>query len=77
MNHYQKIAILLVRFAGAGSIAVGFLGFIYGAVLVARRVTLSPEQTERFGSSIWYIVFGLIIFFLARPVGRLLGRGLD
>lgn len=77
MNHYQKVAIVLVRGAGAAAVAVGLLGFVYGTALVARGTSLSPEQAERFGSSVWYIVFGLVLFLLGRPLGRLLGRGLD
>ena len=77
MNHYQKLATVLIRCAAAGSIALGLLGLIYGAALVARGASLSPEQAERFGSSPWYVFFGLLLFFLGRPLGRLLGRGLD
>jgi hypothetical protein len=77
MNHYQKLAIVLIRFAGCAAVAVGLLGFVYGAALMARGASLSPEQAERFGSSAWYVVFGLILFLLGRPLGRLLGRGLD
>jgi len=77
MNHYQKIATVLVRAAGAAAAAVGVLGFVYGTVLVARGTSLSPDQAERYGSSVWYVVFGLMLFLLARPLGRLLGRGLD
>jgi hypothetical protein len=77
MNHYQKLAIVLVRCAGAGAVALGVLGFVYGAALVARGTSLSPDQAERFGSSVWYVVFGLVLFLLARPLGRLLGRRLE
>lgn len=77
MNHYQKIAIVLVRTAGAAAAAVGMLGFVYGTTLVMRGAPLSPDQAERYGSSVWYVVFGLVLFLVARPLGRLLGRGLD
>jgi hypothetical protein len=77
VNHYQKIATVLVRGAGITALALGLLGLLYGAVLQARGVSLTVEQAERFGSSVWYVMFGLILFVLGRPLGRLLGRELD
>jgi hypothetical protein len=36
-------------------------------------------QAERrlVAGSTWYLAFGVVMFLLARPVGRLLGRGLE
>ena len=77
MSHYQKLATMLVRGAGIAALALGLLGLIYGAVLHARGVSLTAEQAERFGASVWYVVIGLLLFLLGRPLGRLIGRGLD
>jgi len=77
MNHYQKLGTVLVRGAGFAALALGLMGLLYGAVLLARGATLTAEQAERFGSSVWYVAFGLVLLLLGRPLGRLLGRGLD
>ena len=77
MNHYQKLATVLIRGAGITSVALGVLGFLYGVVLVTRGTTLTPEQADRLSGSVWYAVLGLILYVLGRPLGRLIGRGLD
>ncbi len=77
MNHYQKLATVLVRCVGGLSATLGALGLLYGAALRAQGVPFSPDQAERFGASFWYIVVGIVVFLLARPIGRLLGRGLE
>lgn len=77
MSHYQKIATLLVRCTGAIAFTLGLLGLLFGSVLRAAGTASTPEQSERFGSSIWYVALGLVLFLAGRPLGRLLGRGLD
>ncbi len=77
MNHYQRIATVLVRFAGILAFLLGILGFFYGAVLWAQGAQLAPDQAERFASSFWYVVLGLALFVASRPLGRFLGRGLE
>lgn len=77
MNHYQKLAIVLVRGAGMFAVALGLFGFLYGTALIVRGASLTPEQAERFGSSVWYVIFGIVLFLLGPPLGRLLGRGLE
>jgi hypothetical protein len=76
MNHYQKLAVLLVRCAGAAIAALGLFGAIYGFV-VSVGAELRPDQAERFHASFWYVLFGLVLFLLGRPLGRWLGRGLE
>jgi hypothetical protein len=76
MNHYQKLATVLVRGAGMATTALGLLGALYGAFFIARG-GLTPNAAERFYASFWYVVAGIVVFALGRHVGRLLGRGLD
>ncbi len=77
MNHYQKLATILVRCAGMASAGLGLMGFVYGWVLIARGTQFTPEQAERFTISFWYVLLGIVLFFLGRPLGRLLGRKLE
>ena len=77
MNHYQKLAVLWVRGVAMMMAALGLLGAVYGLVLLRSGAEFNADQTERFNASFWYIVVGPIVFFMARPVGRLLGYGLQ
>ena len=75
MNHYQRTAILLVRFVATVAIVLGLLGLLYGAVLYGPKFT--AQQSERWISSLWYVGLGLALFVGSRPLGRFLGRGLE
>jgi len=77
MSHYQKMATVLVRCAGVIALILGILGLLYGAALRLRGTPLTPDQAERFGGSVWYILLGLVLLLAGRPLGRLLGRGLE
>ena len=77
MSHYQKVATVLVRFAGILAFVLGILGFLYGAMLRGQGAQLTPDQEERIASSFWYVILGLALFVASRPLGRFLGRGLE
>ena len=77
MNQYQRVATVLIRSAGVGAFALGVFGLLYGTVLHSRGASLTADQMERWGSSLWYIGFGLVLFLLGCPLGRLVGRDLD
>jgi len=77
MNHYQKVATVLIGAAGVSAVALGVFGFLYGVALMVRGAHLTPEQADRFGGSVGYVVFGAVLYLLGRPLGRLVGRGLD
>ena len=76
MNQYEKMAILLVRFMAAVVIILGLLGLVYGAAL-STSGTATAQQSERWVNGLWYIGLGLALFAGSRPLGRLLGRGLE
>jgi hypothetical protein len=77
MTHFQKIAILLVRFIATIAVVLGLLGLFYGAVLSTYGAPMTGQQSERWISSFWYIGLGLALFLGSRPLGRFLGRGLE
>ena len=62
MNHYQRIAILLVRFTATIGVVLGLLGLCYGAVLSTSGAPMTGQQSERWISSLWYIGLGLALF---------------
>jgi hypothetical protein len=77
MNHYQKLAVLLIRCGGTAMGALGLFGSVYGTVLRGVGMEFRPDQAERYYASFWYVAFGLVLFLLGRPLGRRLGGGLD
>jgi hypothetical protein len=77
MNHYQKVAILLVRLTAIIVFALGLMGLFYGAALSTYGAPMTDQQSERWIGSFWYIGFGVALFFGSRPLGRFLGRGLE
>jgi len=77
MNHYQKLATVLVRGAGLGMVALGLFGLVYGMAFIASGTALSPAQMERFRAGLWWSVFGAVLFVLGRPLGRLLGHKIE
>jgi len=52
MNHYQKVATVLIRAAGITAVALGVFGLLYGVGLMVRGVQLTAEQADRFGASV-------------------------
>ena len=77
MSHYQKLATLLIRFAAFLFVLFGLMGLLFG--LYARLISgsLSPEFQERLTSSVLYLIGGVILFALARLLGKVVGRHLE
>lgn len=81
MKHYQKIATLLIRL-------IGFILFIYGSMFLIFFVGARfSDFTEYYvqsrqrliflvnGSS--YVIIGVIVFLASKPIGKIIGKGLD
>ena len=66
MNHYQKLATLLVRCAGMMALGFGLTGFVYGSVRLIRGTPFTPDQVT---ISFWYVLVGIVIFVAGRPLG--------
>lgn len=72
MNHYQKNACVAVRVVGSCLAVYSFLSFFYALVGYAiENVALYAF------SAVFYFVVGLVLYFAARPLAALIGRGLD
>ena len=77
MSHYQKLATLLIRFAAFLFALFGLMGLLFG--MYARLISgvVSPEFQERLTSSVLYLIGGVILFALARLIGKVVGRNLE
>ena len=76
MNPYQKAATLVVRLVGGTILMVVALGMLYFVFMAATGQDLSAFGAQRVGSFVWGAV-GLVLIAVAKPIGRLMGRGLD
>jgi hypothetical protein len=77
MNKYQRVGVFLVRVLGAMALALGLLGVILAASEHAGLLTPDPSWPSSVGVSLVWIVVGGLLVGIARPVGRLLGKGLE
>jgi len=78
MNAYQKTATFVLRIAGCALAAIGAMGLIY--VVAAVRATgqaPSTDSSDRLVASLVWLGGGLVMLLFSKPIGRLLGRGLD
>ncbi len=76
MNHYQKLAVLLIRFVGSVCTLIGILGLLYAAIIFLAFNRLVPGY-ERWPASILYALVGIVIYRLSPLLGKALGRGLE
>ena len=77
MSHYQKLATLLIRFAAFLLVLFGLMGLLFGLYAGLISEALSPEFQERLTSSVLYLIGGVILFALARLLGKVVGRHLE
>ena len=80
MGHYAKLAAMIIRVLGVIIALIGVMGYIYWGLAGMFLEQVSPErvvQGARVLSSTVFIFVGAIVFMLGRPLGRLIGKGLD
>jgi hypothetical protein len=77
MNVYQKTATFMLRIVGCALAVVGALGPAYIGFLRAIGRDAPQYSSERWAGSVLWGVGGLLLVLLSKPLGRLLGRGLD
>ncbi len=74
MNHYQKLGALAARIIGFTMVIYGFSGIVMFIMAFLAHAN-NPSDSVTFWFLGGYVIIGLIIFMLATPIGRLLGRG--
>lgn len=74
---YQKTAVFILRLVG--TVWVAFFSFMWGLYAVEFALGLEVQRypAHMIGASVGYIALGVLIIALAKPLGRLIGRGLD
>ncbi len=79
MNIFQKIAVFMVRLLGCVFLLFGVNGFVYTAMLA-----ISPmfklegfDASQGIISGAFYFVLGLGLVLFNKPIGKVIGSGLD
>ena len=75
MNQSQKLATLLLRIAGCATALTGVAAPL--CALSKHVLTGSAVPTDDWTNNFFCFVGGSLLVALAKPLGRLLGRGLD
>jgi len=71
---------MIIRVLGVIIALIGVMGFVYWGLATLFLEHVSPEravQGARVLSSGVFIVVGTVVFLLGKPLGRLIGGGLD
>jgi hypothetical protein len=76
MNAYQKNATLVVRLVGFGVFLVGLWYLLYLRFIVVTG-GVSAYPAARGWGSILGLVLGIVLVVAGRPIGCLLGKGLE
>lgn len=79
LNHYSKLAVVIVRVLGAQFALIGTMGAAYWLVAGLLLDETSPElawQSARILSAGIFVVVGAVIYLMGRPIGRFVGRDL-
>ena len=76
MNAYQKIATLVIRLVGFGVALVGLWYLLYwGFIVVTGGVSAYPAA--RGWGSVMGVVMGIALGMAGKPLGCLIGKGLE
>ena len=76
MTEHQKLAVLILRIAGAGWATLIVVGLSMLGIESALGVQVQHYPAHTVIGNIAYIVMGLLLVFLSKPLGKLLGRGI-
>lgn len=73
MSHYEKIAIVVIRVIGCCVTIYALIAMAYS--LVGYIITREPYNVY-FYASITYVIVGVVLFALSKPLAALIARRL-
>jgi hypothetical protein len=76
MTEHQKLAVLILRIVGAGWATLIAVGLSMLGIESALGVEVRHYSALTVIGNIAYIVLGLLLVLLSKPLGKLLGRGI-
>ena len=77
MNHYEKLAVFIIRLASLSAVLYGLMWLISAiSVMSISNFFFDPVSATWIKSSVLWLVFGVVGFALSKPLGRLIGKDL-
>ena len=76
MTEHQKLAVLILRIIGAGWTILIAVGLSMLGIESAMGIQVQHYPAHTVVGNIVYIVMGLLLVTLSKPLGKLLGRGI-
>jgi hypothetical protein len=69
----------LIRLLSLLCVLYGINGFIYALILTISQSYQIDGITGAYSlmSGVFYFIWGIILFFLSKPLGKIIGSGLD
>jgi hypothetical protein len=77
LNSYQKAGTWVMRLVGAVITAGGVMGTLWAGIAHALGVQIQEYSAERWLGSAMWAIGGVVLVLASKPIGRLLGRGLE
>ena len=75
MNHYSKLSIILFRILGSLLMLLGFMGLAYWLFAdLLLEPDADPISSARGLSAVIFLLVGLIIYYLGKPIGRIISK---
>lgn len=75
MTHYDKIAIFTIRMTSLALILYGLYEFV-DAIKLSWQIPDYPWNVAFLKDSFVWMMMGGVLFFLSKPLGRMVGNGL-
>ena len=76
MTEHQKLAVLILRIIGAVWATVIVAGLSMLGIESAMGIPVRHYPAHAVIGNIAYVVMGLLVVLLSKPLGKLLGRGI-
>lgn len=77
MNQYQRAAALVIRIFGCALIAWAAVGPFYVLILWVLWRVPPVYSKDHLSGTAWWLFLGVLLISISKPLGRLLGRGLE
>ncbi len=75
ISNFEKIAIFIIRISALMMVCIGLMGLPYSILLMITSKT-GFESINNFGSSILWIVTGILLFGMNKFLARKIAKGL-
>ncbi len=79
MNIFQKTAVFLLRIMGSAIAVIGAIGpgCVTSVTILGHGMPEYAPPTDRWAASVVWLIGGVVLVLVSKPIGRWIGTGLD